>query len=344
MTHTAQYANPEQMARLDGEPLVDPTTMWYMEQLVAAHVGYDLAENEAGAQLAELDPTVTPATEYEAAKARITSASSQQLGELSGERNLHAHKVIRALSDPREEVHPIYAASLLAPAAGTGSLWYPETLLVADQFGRDLVAFDESLRNADQQPYIIFIGRDGTRSKHISYGITQGHNGLRVGVHTEHTAICGCGQRITELIPELQVTTITPTVGAVEIQRATGNKSVFSQSDARIVTIDQQDNVTMRISNVAVPKAETPHILLPTGNLYVRTLGKLAAYDRNGEPTDLVGPTESYGSRIVYTAIGEHAVEQAIAMLRDDLSSSSTSEGAIGYLADHLTARLNLSA
>jgi hypothetical protein len=148
------FADKENLARHNGQPLLNEHGMVVIDSLLAAHTAYEEAEKMHVTRLQELQMQIDTLT---AEKQQLTADRGQAVSNMGNARHGHSYGVKKATERNIKGNNEIYAAVIQAVAEEQqGGLWYPNALAAADEMGRSFVDFDQTLRSAhSSQPAMV---------------------------------------------------------------------------------------------------------------------------------------------------------------------------------------------
>jgi hypothetical protein len=138
------YADKKTLARHNGQPLLNEEGMEAVDALLAAHVGYDEAEALHAKRIRALREQIFA---LETEERRLCAEVEEAAREQSRARNTHNYDIQKATDVSVKNNNKVYATVLHSVTEDpSGGLWYPDSLVAADETGRSFVEFDQALR------------------------------------------------------------------------------------------------------------------------------------------------------------------------------------------------------
>jgi hypothetical protein len=179
------YADRENLAKHNGQPLLNDEGMEAIDELLTAHEAYDEAGKMHADRIRGLQARIN---DLELEKARLVKERDQAVSTQHRARHSHAFGVKKATEPSQKFNNEVYAAILRSRSesdGALGSLWYPQALAAADEMGRSFVRLDEALHsNNRSQPAMLTQIEHGNGYANLFLGRTNRKGGLEVTTTT----------------------------------------------------------------------------------------------------------------------------------------------------------------
>jgi len=172
------YADRENLARLNGQPLLNDAGMEAVSNLLDAHISYEAKKYLHSNEISDLQRQID--TLAEKRDGLIRDREEQLLGQNQA-RLKNGSLVKKTTASSEAGNNNIYAAILHNSAASKaiGGLWNPESLVAADQMGRSFVGLDQALRSAHQSQPVMLVQTERSNWTNLFLGRTRQRAGIK---------------------------------------------------------------------------------------------------------------------------------------------------------------------